>query len=74
MKFKDFDEVQEYIDMNKRFMVEDVPICEYCEEPMTNFYGSLEYFNVDLPDDTNADFCCESCIIAYLEEHYMEKE
>ena len=74
MKFKNIDEIQEYVDKNKRFMGEVVPMCEYCEEPMTNVYGFLEYFTLDLPDGFSADFCCEGCMIKYLEDKYMEEE
>ena len=31
MKFKDFDEVQEYIEMNSRTVTRELPYCAFCD-------------------------------------------
>lgn len=72
--FKNLEEIKEYIKMNKTFIIDEQHICVYCEGPMTDFNGSLEYFTLDLPDYTCEKFCCESCMIDYLKDNYMNEE
>ena len=72
MKFKDFNEVREYIEMNSRAVTRELPYCSFCDNVIDSYYGMVEYY--ELETETGFElFCCEGHMERYLEKYIEEK-
>ena len=72
MKFKDFDEVQEYIEMNSRAVIRELPYCAFCDSVIDSYDGVVEYHELETEESFEV-FCCEGHMERYLEKYLEEK-
>lgn len=68
MKFKDFDEVQEYIEMNSRVVTRELPYCAFCDNVIDSYDGVVEYHELETEEGFEV-FCCEGHMERYLEKY-----
>ena len=68
MKFKDFDEVQEYIEMNSRIVTDELPYCAFCDNAIDSYDGEFEYWELETEDGFEV-FCCKGHMERYLEKY-----
>ena len=68
MKFKDFDEVQEYIEMNSRAVTRELPYCAFCDNVIDSYDGVVEYCELETEEGFEV-FCCEGHMERYLEKY-----
>ena len=72
MKFKDFNDVREYIEMNSRSVTRELPYCAFCENVIDSYYGMVEYCELETEEGFEI-FCCEGHMERYLEKYIEEK-
>lgn len=72
MKFKDFNEVREFIEMNSRVVTEELPYCSFCDNVIDSYDGIVEYCELETEEGFEV-FCCEGHMERYLEK-YMKGE
>ena len=72
MKFKDFNEVKEFIEMNSRVVTEELPYCAFCDNVIDSYDGIVEYYELETEEGFEV-FCCEGHMEKYLEK-YMKGE
>lgn len=68
MKFKDFYEVQEYIEMNSRSVTKQLPYCAFCDNVIDSYDGVIEYHELETEEGFEL-FCCEGHMERYLEKY-----
>lgn len=68
MKFKDFNEVKEYIEMNGIVVTEELPYCAFCDEVIDSYDGIVEYYELETEEGFEV-FCCKGHMERYLEKH-----
>ena len=68
MKFKDFYEVQEYIEMNSRSVTKQLPYCAFCDNVIDSYDGVIEYHELETEEGFEV-FCCEGHMERYLEKY-----
>ena len=68
MKFKDFYEVQEYIEMNSRSVTKQLPYCAFCDNVINSYDGVIEYHELETEEGFEL-FCCEGHMERYLEKY-----
>lgn len=66
MKFKDFNEVQEYIEMNSRAVTRELPYCAFCYNVIDSYDGIIEYYELETEEGFEV-FCCKGHMERYLE-------
>ena len=72
MEFKNFDELQEYIEMNSRTVISELPHCAFCDNVVESYYGVIEYCELETEDGFEI-FCCEGHMERYLEKFIKEE-
>ena len=63
MKFKNFDEVREYIEMNSRAVARELPYCAFCDNVIDSYDGIVEYYELETKEG------CEGHMERYLEKY-----
>ena len=72
MKFKNFNEVQEFIEMNSRVVTEELPYCAFCDNAIDSYDGIVEYYELETEEGFEV-FCCEGHMERYLEQYIKEE-
>lgn len=68
MKFKDFNEVKDYIEMNSRVVTSELPYCAFCDNVIDSYDGIVEYYELETEEGFEV-FCCEGHMERYLENY-----
>ena len=72
MEFKDFNEMQEYIEMNSRSVTIELPYCAFCDNIINSYDGITEYYELETEEGFEV-FCCERHMERYLEKYIKEE-
>jgi len=72
MKFKDFNEVREYIEMNSRVITRELPYCAFCDNVIDSYDGTVKYCELEIEEGFEL-FCCEGHMERYLEKYIKEE-
>ena len=67
MRFKNIDEIQEYIDKNSKVVTRELPYCSFCDNVVESYYGVVEYCELETEDGFEI-FCCKGHMERYLEK------
>ena len=68
MKFKDFNEAQQYIEMNSRVVTRELPYCAFCDNVIDSYDGIVEYYELETEEGFEV-FCCEGHMERYLKKY-----
>ena len=72
-KFKNMQELNEYIEWEAILIVDEPEYCHICNEPLKDEVGWDQYY---LAEDYSYEkkFCSEECLRQFLVENYLEEE
>lgn len=71
-KFKNMQELNEYIEWEAVLIVDEPECCYVCNEPLKDEAGWDQYYLAE--DYIYEKFCSEECLRKFLVENYLEGE
>ena len=71
-KFKNIQELNEYIEWEAMLIVYEPEYCHICNEPLKSKAGWDQYYLAE--DYTHEKFCSEECLRQYLIGNFLEEE
>jgi hypothetical protein len=65
-KFKDLEELQEFMEDNSYNVDTDPEVCDHCDSVLVDAFGCTTFIGLDIKELGEPKFCDEDCMQEYL--------